>query len=385
MLRRSELGVVFLLAGVVCGCGNGGGADPIDARAVDARHDGAVPDAEIPDADLTLPDAEPACALPPFTGGVSTLTGCSERGHRDGARGYALFSNPVNVALGPDGAVYVADFDNHAIRVVDADGATRTLVRRAGFERPFGLAFAADGTLYVSTDRNDSAEHSAQTGTVWRVNRNTGAATVVVRNVGRPRGLAVLADGRIVLSDYLHHTVRLLDPTTGAITPLAGATDVSGAVDGTGAAARFFGPYGVAVLGDGRIAVADLFNHRIRAVALDGAVTTIAGTGAEGAADGAALSATFAHPQDVAVDDGGDLYIADVSNYVVRRLAAGQVTTLVGSGQPGWQDDADLRTAELHGLEGLDVAPSGATLWIADGSRGEDLPHHRIRVVELAD
>jgi sugar lactone lactonase YvrE len=217
------------------------------------------------------------------------------------------------------------------------------------------------------------------------VNTTTGAATVIAENIGRPRGIAVLPepDGRIVLSDYLHHTVRLLDPDTGTITDLAGALDTSGFVDGNGAAARFFGPYGVAVLPDGRIAVADLFNHRIRAVELDGDVTTLAGTGVAGFDNGAADGATFRYPQDLAVDAAGNLYIADLDNFVVRRLAAGQVTTVVGSGTAGASDNDDLLAAQLYGLEGLDVSPDGATLWIADGSRGEDVPYHRVRIVDL--
>ena len=393
----------------VAACG-GGESGPPDAADIDAAqpdaavHDAAVPDAEIPDAavpdaeipdaeipdaeipDAEVPDAEPPdCFLPPFTTGVSTLAGCDIAGAVDGPRPDARFHNPVNAVLGPDGKVYVADFDNHRIRTVEPDGTVATLVSQANFQRPFGIAFAADGTLYVQTDDNDSLEHSTMTGTIWVVDTTTGAATVLIRDIGRPRGIVVLPepDGRIVLSDYLHHTIRLLDPDTTGIVDLAGAFDMPGFDDLAGSAARFHGPYGVTVLPDGRIAVADLFNQRIRAIELDGDVTTLAGTGVEGADDGAAAAATFRNPHDVAADAAGNLYIADVDNHVIRKLSAGQVTTVVGSGTPGWLDSSDLLLAQLHGGEGIDVATDGATLWIADGSRGEDLPYHRVRIVDL--
>jgi len=132
-------------------------------------------------------------------------------------------------------------------------------------------------------------------------------------------------------------------------------------VDGAGALARFAAPYGLARLADGRILVADLFNNRIRAVALDGTVTTFAGSGA---ADGDAASATFSAPQDVAVDAAGNVYVADLQNFVVRRIAPdGTVSTLAGDGTGGWLDAGDLRAAQLHGLEGLDVSADGTQLW----------------------
>lgn len=322
------------------------------------------------------------CELPPLAGGVSTLTGCDEPGAADGPRGVARLANPVNVIGGPDGQVYVADFDNGLVRVVAPDGETTTLVEQEGFSKPFGLAFGADGTLFVQTDRNDAGEQSPMTGTIWRVDTTTGVAEVVARDVGRPRGLAMLPDGRLVLSDYVHHTVRLLDPDTGSISNLAGVFDQPGDVDGTAAQARFDKPYGVAVLPDGRIVVADYGNDQLRAVTTSGQVTTFAGTGAEGNADGPAASATFAAPQGVSVDGAGNLYVSDTDSFSIRRISAdGQVTTVAGAGA-GWRDGS-LGDAQFYGLEGLDVSADGSTLWVADGSRGEAAPHHFVRVVDL--
>jgi len=366
-----------LVVTLVPACGSGG----LDPEGGGDDVVGAEPDAGAADPDAGAPEL--ACEPPAFTTGVSTLGGCGVSGAADGPRGTGTFANPVNVLAGPDGEVIVADFDNDRVRVIDADGEVRTLVQLDGFAKPFGLALGADGAVYVQTDDNDAGEHSIETGTIWRVELDGGDPTVVARDLGRPRGLLALPDGRLVLSDYYHHDLRLLDPDTGAVTPLAGKRGTSGWIDATGVAARFEMPYGLALLPDGRVAVADLGNHRIRAVALDGTVSTLAGSGTAGDADGLAAVARFEHPQGLAIDAAGTLYITDTDNHVVRRLRDGAVTTVVGSGTAGWLDSAELRDAQLYGLEGLAVAEDGETLWIADGSRGEDVPYHRVRVVAL--
>jgi DNA-binding beta-propeller fold protein YncE len=97
---------------------------------------------------------------------MSTLTGTAEAGDVDGARNMARFADPVNVVY-RDGRLYVADFDNNKIRVVDvASYETTTLIAQPGFQRPFGMAFAADGTLYVSTDNDSQGAHSSMSGSI---------------------------------------------------------------------------------------------------------------------------------------------------------------------------------------------------------------------------
>jgi sugar lactone lactonase YvrE len=326
--------------------------------------------------DVIGDDGGGTCELAPMGNGMSTLTGCADAGFVDGDRGDSLFANPVNVAVGPDGRVYVADFDNNKIRVVEQDGSTTTLTAQDGFARPFGLAFDGN-TLFVQTDNNPQNAHSLTTGTLWRVNISTGDASVIAQDLGKPRGIAVLGDGRIVMSDYQHHVVKLLDPGSGAATTLAGTLDSPGFADGTGTAAKFNQPYDVAVLGDGTIAVADFGNNRIRQVTLAGVVTTMAGSGQAGNADGSAGSATFHSPQGLALD-GDALYVTDIDNFVVRRVLAGSVDTVAGNGSGTYVDADDARAAGIFGLEGIDVGSDGV-LYVADGNRGEAQPHNRIR------
>src|SRR5207342_1898789 len=116
--------------------------------------------------------------------------------------------------------------------------------------------------------------------------------------------VAMLPDGRLALSDFLNNRVMLLDPQTSTVTPLAG-NGCPGFADGQGTAAQFNTPYGIAVRPDGTLLVADWGNHRIRTVALDGTVGTLAGDGVAGMVDGSASQARFYFPENVAVDATG--------------------------------------------------------------------------------
>ena len=331
------------------------------------------------DDDTTTPGDD----APPVPDGVSTLAGAPDPGKLDGVRDEARFANPVNVAYGPGGKVYVADFDNSRIRAIDpADGTTTTTIAMPGFARPFALAFGADGTLYVSTDRDPQGRQDPMSGTVWRIDVAAGTAAPLMERIGRPRGIAALPDGRLAISDYVHHVVRLLDPRTGALLPLAGAWDAPGMIDGLGGAARLSTPYGVAVV-NGQIIVADRGNHRLRAIGLDGRVTTFAGTGTPGFSDGPAANVRLNNPQGLAAAANGDLYLTDLENYRVRRISSGLVETIAGSGTPGSLDSPDRLAAQIYGLEGVAVTPDGSMVFVADGGRGQPVPHNMIRRVKM--
>jgi sugar lactone lactonase YvrE len=319
----------------------------------------------------------------PFTTGVSTLAGMATAGYVDGPRRIAQFANPVNVAY-YNGVLYVADFDNGKLRAIDATThVTSTLIAQPGFQRPFGLAFAGDGTLYVATDNDQAGNHTTMSGTIWKVDVTARTAAVVANAIGRPRGLTVLPDGRLAVADYLHQVIELVAADTGKVTLIAGAWDAKGMVDGAGPTARFSSPYGVALGGDGKLIVIDHDNNRIRQVGLDGTTVTLAGTGVAGFADGAMSQAKFSAPQGVSVAANGDVYITDLGNFRVRRITGGKVETVAGNGTAGCVDNDDRLASELYGLEGLAVAPDGSMLYVADGSRGDPVPYNRVRQVKL--
>src|SRR5206468_12494596 len=174
-------------------------------------------------------------------------------GHRDGAAFQAPFSAPFGIAVGPDGAVYVADGgESNAIRRLSPDGDVTTL---AGGAEGF-----ADG---VGTDARFNT----------------------------PSGLAVDAAGAVYVADTGNHAIRRVDPS-GRVTTVAG-DGIAGWHDGGGRSARFNGPMGVVLDAEGRLLVTDTYNDRIRVVSRTGDVTTIAGEGVPGLVDGPALVARF--------------------------------------------------------------------------------------------
>jgi DNA-binding beta-propeller fold protein YncE len=353
-----QLALRVLLAGLITGCATNSPGDDDDTGGGD---DGPIA----------------------FTNGTSTLAGMAEAGFMDGARAVAKFSNPVNVAF-HDGVVYVADFDNSKLRAIDATThVTRTVVTQQGFQRPFGLLFAADGTLYVSTDNDAQGNHNAMSGSIWRVDVSSGKATVVANAIGRPRGMAMLPDGRIAVADYLHHVVEAVDPRTGKATILAGAWDGPGMIDAVGAAARFSTPYYVLVRSDGKLMVTDFDNNRIRLVSLDGTTGTLTGASQAGFVDGAMATARFSHPQGLTMAANGNIYVSDLGNFRIRRIVGDTVDTVAGDGKGGWVDNDNPLASELYGLEGLSVTPDGSMLYVADGNRGESVPFNRVRQIKL--
>jgi len=325
-------------------------------------HDAAGSDAAIDGP----PDAPPGpCDLPALTMKVATLAGCAEAGTADGDRGEARFDNPVNLVLSASGIAYVADFDSKRLRKVEPSGKTTTLVE---LPHPFGMALAPDGFLIVETDDDDMAMHSFASGTVWRVNPATGAATVIARDIGRPRGIAVLPDGRIALTDQVHFVVELLDPQTGIVSVIAGAADQAGHVNGTGGIARFAQPWDV-VYDNGDLIVSEVDNGDLRRVTLAGVVTDVVPMG------------TFDQAQGLARDAAGILYVTEYgAAHDIKKVVGTTVSLLAGS-TVGYQDSDDPHAARFYGVEGLDVTPDGSRLVVADGNHGDGMPFNHIRVI----
>jgi sugar lactone lactonase YvrE len=317
---------------------------------------------------------------------VSTLAGSGVPGAADGTGAGVSLSNPVSLALASNGDLFVAEYDGNQIRRITPAGVSTTVMPIGTLNQPFGIGAASDSVLYVDTDHDPQGlKTSLTSGTIWRVDVAAQSATVIKADMGRPRGVAVLPDGRIALSDYRNHRLLLLDPQTSAVTPLAG-NGCAGYADGQGTAARFSMPYGIAVAPDGSLVVADYGNQRLRTVKLDGTVGTLAGDGVNGMVDGAAMQARFFSPEDVAVDATGAIYVSDVGNHRVRRLAQGQVQTLAGDGMEGFADGAG-NMAEFYGQEGIAVTPDGRTVYVADGTGGAEglplPPYHRIRAIAV--
>ncbi len=183
-----------------------------------------------------------------------------------------------------------------------------------------------------------------------------------------PRGIAVDAAGTVFVADGGDHVIRAITQG-GVVTTLAGLAGSAGTADGTGAAARFNSPRGLAIDAAGNLYVADTGNRLIRKVTPAGAVTTYAGSGASGSADGPALSASFVTPRGIAVDGSGVVYVADQNALSIRRIAVdGTVSTLAGSGGSEPLDGTGT-AAGFAGPTDLTIGPDG-NLYLADNGAG---------------
>jgi len=147
-----------------------------------------------------------------------------------------------------------------------------------------------------------------------------------------PWALAADGSGNVYVADTGNHTLRKVT-RDGMVSTLAGSAGMPGSADGTGSNARFYWPSGVTVDGSGNIYVADTWNHLVRKVTPAGVVTTLAGSaGVIGSADGTGSAARFNFPRGVATDSSGNVYVSDTSNHILRKITpAGAVTTIAGS------------------------------------------------------
>lgn len=172
-----------------------------------------------------------------------------------------------------------------------------------------------------------------------------------------PSGVAVDGTGNVYVADFLNNSVRKVT-SSGVVTTLAGSGS-AGYADGTGSAAMFNSIKSVAVDAAGTVYVADYLNHRIRKITPAGLVSTFAGSGVAGFADGTGLSAKFNRPIGIAVNAAGDLYIAEEINNRIRKITSlGVVTTLAGDGTIGSTDGAGS-TAQFNSPYGIAVDATG--------------------------
>ncbi len=168
------------------------------------------------------------------------------------------------------------------------------------------------------------------------------------------------SSGNVYLGEAGNNSIRKVT-SGGVVTTLAGLAGSSGSADGTGSAARFDSPRGVAVDSSGNVYVADFYNHTIRKVTGAGVVTTLAGlAGSSGSTNGTGSAARFNHPQDVAVDSSGNLYVADYFNSTIRKVTpAGVVSTLAGSAGNHDSVDGTGSAARFYLPWGVAVDSSG--------------------------
>jgi sugar lactone lactonase YvrE len=309
---------------------------------------------------------------------------------------------PSGVALDAAGNFYVADTDNHRIRKVTANGLITTVAgngtgtyagdggtaTNASLYYPAGVAADAFGNFYIADQYNHRIRLVTTNGLITTIAGNGspgyagdgGAATNA--SLYYPAGVALDAAGNLYIADKNNERVRRV-ATNGIITTVAGKGTAAYAGDGGVATnASLYYPNGVALDTFGNLFIADYQNSRIRLVTTNGLITTVAGKSSSGYSGdgGAATNATLDYPSDVAVDGYGNLYIADYQDNRIRLVTTnGLITTVAGKSNSGYSGDGGAATnASLYYPNGVAVDAAG-NLYISDKD------NERIRKVVLDD
>jgi len=327
---------------------------------------------------------------------ITTVAGTGISGYSgdNGPATSAELNFNYRVYVASNGDVYIADTYNHCIRRVDFSTQIITTVAGTGnpgyigdngpatsaeLNTPFGVSVASNGDLYIADGINF---------VIRRVDFLTGIITTVAgtginaysgdngpatsAELKLPTDVSVASNGDLYIPDLNSNVIRRVDFSTGIITTVAGTGNAGYSGDnGPATSAELQNPQGVSVASNGDLYIADNSNNVIRRVDFStGIITTVAGTGNSGYSgdNGPATSAEFNAASGVSVASNGDLYIADANNNVIRRVdfSTGIITTVAGTGNYGYSgDNGPATSAELAYPYGVSVASNG-DIYIAD-------------------
>ena len=333
------------------------------------------------------------------SGFVTTLAGSGTAAFADGTGASASFSSPTGVAVIPSSDVaVVADTQNQRIRLVTPLGVVTTLAGSgtatfadgtgagASFNGPWAAAvIPSTGDIAVADRDNHRIRLVTYPGGVVTTLAGSSTAaltdgTGAAASFRFPSGVAFIPSlSSLVVADTNNNCIRLVTYPGGVVTTLAGSSTAAFA-DGTGAAARFNGPIGVAVIpSTGVIAVSDSNNHRIRLVTQAGVVTTLAGNATGAFVDGTGTAASFNLPRGVAVTSTGQIVVADYGNQRIRVVTtstyaadSGVVTTLAGS---------TFGIVNGTGASARFFLPGGVAVTSTGQIVVADMNNHRIRLI----
>ncbi len=273
------------------------------------------------------------------TAATATFAGNGTAGLLNGTLTSAEFNGPANIVLDASGDVFVSDEQNHVIREITIAGNVITVAgtgtagyqdgvgTAAAFDHPEGIVADASGNLFVADGHNNVVRKiviatgavSTYAGTSVAAFNNGPIASATFND---PYGMTIDASGNLYVTDVLNNCIRKITVSTGMVTTYAGS-GTQGLTNGSAATATFYYPLGCAFDSDGNMYVSDTYNNVIRKVASNGTVTTFAGSGVSGAADGPAASATFNFPIGIVVNGNG-IYVADTHNNSIRKITVGQ-------------------------------------------------------------
>jgi sugar lactone lactonase YvrE len=318
------------------------------------------------------------------SGSVTTAPVASVRGVTIGSS--AAFTAALGIAVDTYGRVFLGNQQPNDIDVLAPSGNSYTATGTIGgtatmMNTPYGIAVGFGPVTPPATPSPSPVPTSTSIPTAppsvraYQVstlagngynqfqNGSFGDGAASVAGFNHPIGTAVDASGNVYVADAYNQRIRKID--NGIVSTFAGNGN-SGYAEGTGTASEFASPQGVAVDAAGNVYVADTYNNRIRMITPAGVTSTIAGNGTPGDVDGAAGMAEFNRPAGIALDAAGTIYVADGGNSLIRTISGGTVKTLAGSGIVGYQDGPGSN-ARFNNPIGVAVDPTGNVL-VADYS-----------------
>ncbi|MBD2702915.1 hypothetical protein IC229_19875 [Spirosoma sp. BT702] len=332
---------------------------------------------------------------------ITTIVGNGVQGF-SGDAGPAIFARfraPSGIAITSSGNLYIADSENRRIRKVSPTGIINTIAGNGVFEfsgdggpainanlyNPNGVAVDKDNNFYIADRSNHRIRKVSSAGVITTVagsgrqvfSGDGGPATNA--NINSPTSVALDKNNNLYIADLLNNRVRKVS-STGIITTIAGnGTAGYGGDGGLAVNAQLNYPIGIAVDSSSNLFIVDQNNHCIRRVDTNGTITTIAGTGVSGFSgdEGLATNAQLNRPFSVAVDNSGNIYIADGNNRRIRKVSAtGIITTIAGTGTFGFSGDGGPAiNANMKTPIGLAISSNG-NLYFGD------FGNYRVRMID---
>ncbi len=305
------------------------------------------------------------------SGVVTTFAG-SIRGYADGAGSEALFINPDAIAVNTNGNLCVADSGNHKIREITPSGFVTTITGSTSgfadsiniitppkFAAPDSVVLDSSGNVYVADTNNHKIRKITPSGVVSTLAGSTQGdtdGTGIAAQFNYPTGIAIDVSGNLYVAENNNSKIRKITPN-GVVTTYAGLGG-GGYLDGPVSVAQFSGPMGIAIDATGNMYVSDMFNHKVRKITPDGIVSTLAGS-TIGYADGTGTAAKFNQPAAITVDRNGNVYVADSENSAVRKITPNGVATTLEGSPIGLYANVNGIKSEFLDTEGVVVDASG--------------------------
>lgn len=275
----------------------------------------------------------------------------------------ATFNSPAGVALDSKGNLYVADFGNNEIREITPAGVVTTFAGANGttFNGPAGVAVDSAGNVYVADENNNEIEMITPAGVVSVFAGSTTAGNANGTGTGAkfnaPKGIAIDSSGNLWVADSGNDNIREITVPGAVVTTYAG-TGSAGNANGNGTSASFNNPVGLAVDSSGDLYVADFGNNEIRKIDSTDAVTTFV-----------PASAGLSGPYGVALDSGGNLYVTDSAHYEIRMVTPNAVVTTIAGGNLGLTNGTGA-AAEFNFPFGIVVNATG-DVFVGDFANNE--------------